>query len=77
MSPAEKPDGAGDWGRALREAAPYLGIGVSLAATMGLCVGAGYWIDKWLGSTPTGLIVGGVLGIAVALYQFFKTVSRG
>jgi F0F1-type ATP synthase assembly protein I len=76
MSPAQKDENAGDWGRALREAAPYLGIGVTLAATMGLFVGVGYWADKRLGSEPTGLIAGGVLGIAVALYQFFRTVSR-
>ena len=60
----------------MREAAPYLGIGVTLAATMGMFVGAGYWADKRLGSQPIGLIVGGVFGIAVALYQFFRTVSR-
>lgn len=76
MSPAKKNDGAGDWGRALKEAGPYLGLGTSLAATVLLCLGAGYWADARLGTQPTGLIVGGVFGIAVALYQFFKTVSR-
>ncbi len=60
----------------MREAAPYLGIGATLAATMGLFVGVGYWADERLGSQPLGLLVGGVLGIAVALYQFFRTVSR-
>jgi F0F1-type ATP synthase assembly protein I len=76
MSPAKKPDEAGDEGRALREAAPYLGIGASLAATMLLCVGAGYWADRSFGTDPWFLLAGMGLGIVTSLYQFFRTVSR-
>jgi F0F1-type ATP synthase assembly protein I len=76
LSPAKKHDDAGDWGRALQEVAPYLGIGTSLAATVLAGLGAGYWADTRLATKPVGLLVGGVFGIAVALYQFFRTVSR-
>jgi F0F1-type ATP synthase assembly protein I len=63
-------------GRALKEAGPLLGLGTSLAATVLLCLGAGYWADGRLGTQPMGLIVGGVFGSAVALYQFFRAVGQ-
>jgi hypothetical protein len=76
MSPAKKDESAGDSGRALREAAPYLGIGVTLAATMGLCLAGGYWADRRLGTTPWLFLTGMVFGVVASLYQFFRTVSR-
>jgi ATP synthase protein I len=66
----------GDWTRALRETAPYLSLGTTLAATVLLGVGVGHWIDRRWGTQPVFLLVGGTLGVVTALYQFFKTVSR-
>lgn len=74
--PAERKDrGAGDWTRALREAGPYLSIGTSLAATVLLGVGAGYWLDRRFQTTPIFLLIGSALGLFAALYQFFTTVN--
>lgn len=75
MSPDKKGDGS-DWVRVLREAAPYLGLGTSLAVTVLLGVGLGYWADQKLGTRPWLVLLGAVLGLVLALYQFFKTVSR-
>jgi F0F1-type ATP synthase assembly protein I len=61
--------------RVVREAAPYLGIGTSLAVTLLLGLGAGYLLDRELGTRPLFFLVGGTLGLLLALYQFFKTVS--
>ena len=52
--------------RALREAAPLLGLGTSLAFTVLLGLGVGALIDAKLGSKPFGLLGGAVLGIAAA-----------
>lgn len=76
--PSEKPDPkhsgeAGDWTRVLREAAPYLGIGSSLAFTLLACLGIGYWLDLKLGTRPVGFLVGGVFGLFAAGYNFYKT----
>ena len=60
----------------MREAAPYLGIGATLAATMLSCVGAGYWADRSFGTSPWLLLAGIIMGIVTSLYQFFRTVSR-
>jgi F0F1-type ATP synthase assembly protein I len=70
----EKPAGR-DWSRAVREAGPYLGLGTMLAASVGLGLLAGYWLDRRLGTAPLLFLVGGVLGLAAAGLQFYKTVG--
>ena len=64
-----------DWTRALREAAPYLGIGTSLAVTVGLGVGIGYWLDKRFGTEPVFFLVGAGLGLVAAGVQFYRLVA--
>jgi F0F1-type ATP synthase assembly protein I len=38
-------------------------------------LGGGYWLDGRLGTRPVFLLLGGCLGLAAALYYFFKTVA--
>jgi len=71
----DRKEGA-DWGRALREAGPYLSIGTSLAATVLAGLGLGYWVDGKLGTKPVFFLIGSGLGLFAALYQFFQTVNR-
>ena len=59
----------------MRETAPYLGLGSSLAALVLVGLGAGYWLDGKLGTRPWLLLVGGCLGIAMALLELYRTVS--
>jgi len=65
-------DGGGDWQRTLRDTAPYLGIGSSLAFTVLLCLAVGYWLDKKLGTEPRLFLVGAVVGIAGAFVHFWR-----
>jgi F0F1-type ATP synthase assembly protein I len=67
---------ANGWARGLKAAAPYMGIGMSLAVTLLIGLGVGYWADRKLGTAPVFFLGGGVLGLSAALYEFFKTVSR-
>jgi F0F1-type ATP synthase assembly protein I len=76
VPPTRRSGGPGDWSRALREAAPYLGIGTSFAAVVALGVGGGYWLDGRLGTAPLFLVLGGAAGVVVAFVDFFKTVNR-
>ena len=71
MSPENKNEESRAWARTLRDVGPYLGIGGSLAVTVILGVGGGYWLDGRLGTSPAFLLVGAVLGIAVAGYHFY------
>lgn len=73
--PGERPGRSGNWGTALRDVAPYIGIGSTLAITVLLGLGVGYWLDQRLKTDPWLLLAGGVLGIVAAMYQFFKTVA--
>jgi F0F1-type ATP synthase assembly protein I len=77
VSPDKQEGDPADWTRALREAAPYLGLGTSLAATLLLALALGYWADRQFGTQPLFFLLGGVLGLVAALYQFFKTVMGG
>jgi len=38
-------------------------------------LGSGYWLDGRLETGPLFLLVGGTLGVGVALFYFFRTVS--
>lgn len=63
------------WTRGLREAAPFLGLGTTLAVTVLAGLGGGYWLDRQLGTRPLLLLLGGTFGLAAGLYHFFKTVA--
>jgi hypothetical protein len=55
--------------------APFLGLGTTLAVTVLAGLGGGYWLDGRLGTRPVCLLLGGVLGLGVALYDFFTTAA--
>lgn len=64
----------------MREAAPLLGLGLTLAVTVLAGLGAGYWLDGRLGTRPWLLLLGACLGFAAAMYHFIRSVagsSRG
>ena len=63
------------WGRALREAAPLLGLGTTLAVTVLAGFGAGYWLDERLNTRPVFVLLGSALGVGAAMYYFFASVS--
>jgi ATP synthase protein I len=74
--PVEKKDGhPGEWRGALRDVAPYLGIGTALAVTVLLGLGGGYWLDGRFGTRPVFFLAGGILGLGAAMYHFWKTVT--
>jgi F0F1-type ATP synthase assembly protein I len=79
MSSSDRPPapggGSAGWARTLRDSAPYLGLGTTLALTVLGGIGGGHWLDVRLGTRPVFLLVGGTLGVAAALYYFFKTVA--
>lgn len=48
---------------------------MTLAVTVLAGLGGGYWLDDRLGTRPVFVLLGAVLGLGVAMYQFFKTVA--
>lgn len=62
----------------MREASPYVGLGMQIAGSMVMFVGGGYLLDKWLDTTPWLTIVGAFLGMAaifIQLVRVSKTLS--
>ncbi len=72
MSPDARNGKGADWTSVVREAGPFLGIGTSLAATVLVAVGGGYWIDRKLGTAPAFFLVGAAVGLLAATYHFYK-----
>jgi F0F1-type ATP synthase assembly protein I len=59
---------------ALRDAAPYLALGSTLAASVLLGLAAGYWLDSKLGTRPAFFLAGAVLGLLAAGLHFYRTL---
>lgn len=59
----------------LREAAPYMGLGTSLALTVLLSLAAGYYLDQRFGTRPILFLVGAVLGVGAAGIQFVRVAT--
>lgn len=76
MSPEGPKGDGGDWSRVLREAAPYLGLGTSLAGAVLLPLFVGHTLDERWGTTPWLTLAGAMLGLVAAGWQFVKGVGR-
>ena len=63
------------YGDGMRAAGPYLGLGIQIAASMALFCGLGYAADRWLGTSPWGILVGAMLGMA-GIVALLVRVSR-
>jgi ATP synthase protein I len=62
--------------RTYRDVAPYLGLGIQLAATIVVCFFLGRWLDQVLNTAPWLTILGAFTGAAGGLYNFLRTVIR-
>ncbi len=49
---------------------------LSLFASVVTLSGAGWLMDRWLGTAPWLLVAGVVLGAAVGFYQFIRLTSK-
>ena len=50
--------------------------GITLFAAVAAFCGAGWMLDKWLGTEPWFLIGGIILGSAAGLYEFVRISSK-
>ena len=69
MAPAQDPSA---W-RALGELST---IGLTLVVATVLGLAGGYYLDRWLGTSPWLTLVGLLLGIAAGCVNLFRTVKR-
>lgn len=50
-------------------------LGVTLGATLAVFAYAGYWIDRWLDSSPIALVAGCFLGLGAGMTYVIRRVS--
>jgi ATP synthase protein I len=50
-------------------------IGMALVAATVIGLGAGYWADRWLGTSPWLTLVGLGFGIAAGFVNLFRSVK--
>ena len=74
--PKEERGASSGWTRSLRDAAPFLGLGTTLAGAVLLGVGGGYWLDTKLGTRPLCFLIGAVLGLGTAGLQFYRMLVQ-
>jgi len=65
------------YGDGMRAAGPYLGLGAQIGGSMILFVGMGLLVDRWLGSTPWGVIVGAALGMVGIIALVMRIAKDG
>ncbi|HAY36940.1 MAG: AtpZ/AtpI family protein [Bacteroidetes Order II. Incertae sedis bacterium] len=65
-----------NWQSSLKDASPYLTIGIQLAGSMLFYVGVGYFMDKWLDTTPWLLVTGSVVGMAAFFIQLVRIAKE-
>lgn len=70
----DRPPG-GWWDESLREFAPFLGLGVQLAAAVLVFFLVGWWVDGEWGTAPWGRLIGVIVGASGGLLKFMKTVT--
>ncbi len=56
--------------------AKYGGLGMQLAATVGVMVFIGYWLDNKFNTSPWLIIIFSFLGVFTGMYSFIKTVIK-
>lgn len=62
--------------RQMRAASPYISAVWKLVGGAVFGVLAGYFLDKWLGTTPWILVGLSALGISVGFYGFIRDMLR-
>jgi F0F1-type ATP synthase assembly protein I len=63
------------WRRSLRDIAPYLGLGVQLAAAVLLFFFIGWWVDTTYDTGPFGMLIGVAVGMTGGMISFIRTVT--
>jgi ATP synthase protein I len=61
--------------RALRQLGVLSGVGLTLVVATVLGLTGGYYLDRWLGTSPWFTLVGLLFGIAAGFVNLFRAVG--
>ncbi|GEM_PF-1096940 len=60
----------------MREAGPYLTLGIQMILTIGIFFGIGYWLDHHFNTTPLWIAIFTAFGSVASLVYFIVTVIQ-
>ena len=52
--------------------AQFLHLGITVISSIGFFTFVGYFVDKWLGITPIGILIGILLGTFLSFVYLFR-----
>lgn len=58
------------------EVAPYMNLSWQMLITIGIFIFIGWYMDNKFGTKPIFILIFAFLGIALAFYNFFRTVNE-
>ncbi len=64
------------WQSSLREAAPYLSLGMQLGMTMAVFAVGGYLLDRLFGTTPWLILVSSVIGMVCLFVRLIRIANH-
>ena len=70
------PSTSANAAQAWQKSQPYFDAVWQLVGGVGLGVGGGYAVDRWLHTAPWGMVVGSVLGMTTGFIGFFRSITR-
>jgi ATP synthase protein I len=70
------PNAAEAYHAGMREAGPYLGLGMQIAGAMALFTGGGYVLDRTLGTSPWGVVGGAALALAAVVATVVRVANQ-
>ena len=74
--PPKKPTES--WQASLRDASPYIGLGMQIALGLVFFMAVGYGLDRWLGTLPWFTLAGSLVGmVAIFIYLFRASQTLG
>lgn len=62
------------WARALSDA---VNLATTAAASVGICLFAGWWLDKRFGTEPWFVVLGALLGVGTAIKAMWDKMMAG
>ena len=65
-----------NWQGGIKDASPYLTIGIQLTGSMLFYIGVGYLLDRWLDTTPWLLVAGSVVGMIAFFVQLLRVAKE-
>lgn len=60
----------------MRQAGPYMGLGMQMALTMVVFTLGGYFLDQWLNTSPWFIILGAVVGMVLVFVYLIQVSNR-